>query len=54
MIELTTMTVRLIDSKPDGIRICHVEGESLTTVVVPRELLLAAKRLPDIPKRGIY
>ncbi|WP_235927414.1 GIY-YIG nuclease family protein [Parafannyhessea umbonata] len=54
MIELTTMTVRLIDSKPDGIRICHVEGESLTTVVVPRELLSEAKRLPDIPKRGIY
>lgn len=54
MIELTTMTVRLIGSKPDGIRICHVEGESLTTVVVPRELLSEAKRLPDIPKRGVY
>ena len=54
MIELTTMTVRLIGSDPDGIRICHVEGESLTTVVVPRELLSEAKRLPDIPKRGIY
>lgn len=54
MIELTTMTVRLIGSKPDGIRICHVEGESLTTVVVPCELLSEAKRLPDIPKRGVY
>lgn len=54
MIELTTMTIRLIGSKPDGIRICHVEGESLTTVVVPRELLSEAKRLPDIPKRGVY
>ena len=54
MIELTTMTIRLIGSKPDGIRICLVEGESLTTVIVPRELLSEAKRLPDIPKRGIY
>lgn len=54
MIELTTITVRLIGNDPDGIRICHVEGESLTTVVVPRELLSEAKKLPDIPKRGIY
>lgn len=54
MIELTTMTVQLIGSEPDGIRICHVEGESLTTVVVPRELLSEAKKLPDIPKRGVY
>lgn len=54
MIELTTMTVQLIGSEPDGIRICHVEGESLTTVVVPRELLSEANKLPDIPKRGVY
>jgi len=54
MINLTTMTVQLIDSKPDGIRICHVEGESLITVVVPRGVLAEAKQLPDIPKRGIY
>lgn len=54
MIELTTMTVRLIGNKPEGIRICHVERESLTTVVVPRELLSEAKRLPDIQKRGVY
>lgn len=54
MIELTTLTIQLIGNKPDGIRICHVEGESLVTVVVPRELLAEAKQLPDIPKRGIY
>ena len=54
MIKLTTMTVQLIDCRPDGIRICHVEGESLITVVVPRDLLSKAKQLPDIPKRGIY
>lgn len=54
MINLTTLSIRLIDSKPDGIRICRVEGESLVTVVVPRELLGEAKRLPAIPRRGIY
>jgi hypothetical protein len=48
------MTIQLIDSKPDGIRICHVEGESLVTVVIPREMLADAKQLPSIPKRGIY
>ena len=54
MIKLTTITVQLIDCRPDGIRICHVEGEPLITVVVPRDLLSKAKQLPDIPKRGIY
>lgn len=51
---VTTMNVRFIGSKPDGIRICRVEEEPLTTVIVPRELLSEAKRLPDIPKRGVY
>ncbi|MBQ9681400.1 MAG: GIY-YIG nuclease family protein [Aeriscardovia sp.] len=46
------MNVRFIGSKPDGIRIRRVEGESLTTVIVPRELLSEAKRLPNIPERG--
>ena len=54
MIRLTTMTVQLIDGEPDGIRICHVEGESLVTVVVPREELAEAKRLPELPCRGVY
>lgn len=53
-IDLTTMTIQLIDRKPDGIRICHVEGESLVTIVVPREILGEAKQLPGIPQRGIY
>lgn len=51
---VTTMNVQLIGSKPDGIRICHVEGELLTTVIVPRELLSEAKGLPNIPERGVY
>lgn len=50
---VTTMNVWFIGGKPDGIRICHVEGESLTTVLVPRELLSEAKRLPNIPERGV-
>lgn len=54
MIELTTLTIQFINNIPDGIRICHGEGESLVTVVVPRDLLAEAKQLPDIPKRGIY
>ena len=51
---VTMMNVRFIGGKPDGIRICHVEGEPLTTVIVPRELLSEAKRLTGIPKRGVY
>ena len=54
MINLTTVTMQLIDSKPDGIKICRVEGESLVTVVVPREKLAEAKNLPDLPARGVY
>ena len=54
MIDLVTMTIQLIDRNPDGIRICRIEGESLVTVVVPREKLLEAKRLPDLPYRGVY
>ncbi|PWG65350.1 DUF4357 domain-containing protein [Bifidobacterium callitrichidarum] len=48
------MTMRLIDNDPDGIRICWVEGESLVTIVVPRDKLTEAKQLPDMPERGVY
>ena len=54
MIGLKTVTMQLIDGKADGIRICRVEGESLVTVVVPREKLAQAKALPDLPHRGVY
>lgn len=53
-IDLKTMTMQLIRGDPDGIRICRVEGESLVTVVVPREKLGEAKALPGLPHRGIY
>lgn len=45
MIDLKTMTIQFIDGEPEGIRICRVEGESLVTVVVPREKLAQAKAL---------
>ena len=54
MIDSVTMTTRFIDHEPDGIRICRVEGESLVTVIVPRERLGKAKELPGLPYRGVY
>lgn len=54
MIDLKTITMQLIDGDPEGIRICRVEGESLVTVVVPRDKLSEAKNLPDLPHRGVY
>lgn len=54
MISVKTLTVQLIDAKPDRIRICRIDGESLVTVVIPREDLAEAKSLPNIPQRGVY
>ena len=52
MIRVKTLTVQLIDAQPNRIRICRIDGESLVTVVVPREDLAEAKSLPNIPQRG--
>ena len=54
MIRVKTLTVQLIDAQPDRIRICRIDGESLVTVVVPKEDLTEAKSLPNIPQRGVY
>ena len=54
MIRVKTLTIQLIDAQPDRIRICRVEGESLVTIIIPREDLAEAKTLPSIPQRGIY
>jgi len=54
MINLKTMIMQLIDNETSGIRICRIEGESLVTVIVPRDRLAEAKKLPDLPYRGIY
>lgn len=35
MIKLKTIIMQLINSDPEGIRICRVEGESLMTIVIP-------------------
>lgn len=53
-IDVKEFTMRLIDSRPDGIKICSVAGSSLVTVVIPRPLLSEARKLPEIPARGIY
>ena len=42
VISVKTLTVQLIDAKPDRIRIGRIDGESL------------AKSLPNIPQRGVY
>lgn len=54
MINLKTLTLQLIDGEPNGIKICRLTGSTLVTVVVPRDLLAQAKKLPEIPKRGVY
>lgn len=54
MINLKTMIMQLIDNETSGIRICRIEGESLVTVIVPRDRLAEAKKLPELPYRGIY
>ena len=54
MINLKTMIMQLIDNETSGIRVCRIEGESLVTVIVPRDRLAEAKKLPDLPYRGIY
>ena len=54
MINLKTMIMQLVDNETSGIRVCRIEGESLVTVIVPRDRLAEAKKLPDLPYRGIY
>lgn len=54
MIQSKTFIMRLINDDPDGIKLCRVDGSSLVTLVIPRELLSEAKRLPEIPSRGVY
>ena len=53
-LNVTNVTMRLIDGDPEGIRLCYVEGKSLVMVIVPRDRLTQAKHLPDLPKRGVY
>ncbi len=54
MINLKTLTLQLIDGEPNGIKICRLTGSTLVTVVIPRDLHTQAKKLPEIPKRGVY
>lgn len=54
MINVTTMTMQIIDGNPEGIKICRLQGKTMITVIIPRSLLAEAKSLPDIPMRGVY
>lgn len=54
MINLKTLTLQLIDGEPNGIKIYRLTGSTLVTIVIPRDLLAQAKKLPEIPKRGVY
>lgn len=54
MINLKTITLQLIDGEPNGIKLCRLAGSTLMTIVIPRALLAQAKKLPEIPKRGVY
>lgn len=54
MINVTTMTMQIINGNPEGIKICRLQGKTMITVIIPRSLLSEAKNLPDIPMRGIY
>lgn len=54
MLNVTTMTMQIINGDPEGIKICRLQGKTMITIVIPRALLAEAKNLPDIPMRGIY
>lgn len=54
MIEVTTVTLQLINGDANGIKRCQIAGSSLLTVVIPRDLIAKAKTLKDIPPRGVY
>ena len=54
ILNVTNITMRLIDGDPEGIRLCYVEGKSLVMVIVPRDKLSQAEHLPGLPKRGVY
>lgn len=51
---LKTMTTQFIDGESNGIRVCRCTLSTITTVFVPRPLLARAKRIEDLPQRGIY
>lgn len=54
MLSLKEMSIQLINKSADGIKVCRFAGESLVTIVMPRDLLEVAHTLPGLPKRGVY
>lgn len=54
MIDVTSTTMQVINGDPDGIKIYRVAGKTLIAIVIPRDLVNEAKRLPEVPARGVY
>lgn len=48
------MSIQFVGGIPDGIRICRCTGRQFVTIVVPRDLLPDAKRIENLPQRGVY
>lgn len=49
-----TTTTQFIDGDPNGIRVSHRILSTMQSVFIPRPLLARAKKLPNLPSRGIY
>lgn len=49
-----TVTTQFIDGDPSGIRVSHRILSTMQSVFIPRSLLARAKKLSNLPSRGIY
>lgn len=54
MPKIINMSIQFVGGIPDGIRVCRCTGRQLVTIVVPRDFLSEAKKLGNLPERGIY
>lgn len=47
--------IHYLDNEPHGVRVIQVEGSVIEALVIPRELLRAAKDIANaLPERGVY
>lgn len=49
-----TVTTQFIDGDPSGIRVSHRILSTMQSVFIPRPLLARAKKISNLPLRGIY
>ncbi|WEV68918.1 GIY-YIG nuclease family protein [Bifidobacterium sp. ESL0775] len=54
MNKIEIITTQYVDGNPEGIRVCRRMLSAMTTLVIPRHLLADAKKLENLPLRGIY